>query len=157
MSNHPSVLFVCLGNICRSAAAEAVLGAAAEKAGLSEAIEIDSAGTGDWHVGELADPRMRAAAQRRGLELTSRARQIEYADLKRFDLVVAMDRTNLRDIRKLGGDVRHADIRLLSSFLEPGTPKDVPDPYYGGPEGFDVTLDMLEAAAPGILAVLGNR
>ncbi len=157
MSGHPSVLFVCLGNICRSAAAEAVLDTAAAKAGLAEAIKIDSAGTGDWHVGELADPRMRAAAQRRGFEITGRARQVERADLDRFDLVVAMDRANLRDLRRLGGNATQADIRLLSSFLEPGAPQDVPDPYYGGPDGFDITLDMLEAAAPAILDALQNR
>ena len=144
------VLFVCLGNICRSPAAEGVFLAHLAARGLGHRIEVDSAGTGGWHAGDLPDPRMRAAAARRGLALTSRARQVRRDDFARFDLIVAMDRDNLANLEALGR-ARPGQLFLLSELLGPDWPIDVPDPYYGGPAGFDKVLDMLEAAMPALL------
>ncbi|TVP95269.1 MAG: low molecular weight phosphotyrosine protein phosphatase [Planctomycetaceae bacterium] len=150
-----SVLFVCLGNICRSPAAEAVLRTAAGDAAVE--VRIDSAGTIAAHAGEPADPRMRAAGRKRGHALTSIARQVTVADLEpgRFDRVIAMDRENLAELRRLAPQPA-TRISLLSEFLESPWPQDVPDPYYGGADGFEFVLDMLEAAAPKILHSLSN-
>lgn len=147
------ILFVCLGNICRSPAAEGVLRHVLRERGLDGEIEVDSAGTGSWHVGERADPRMREAASRRGYDLTSRGRQVTPEDLDAFDLIVAMDRDNLEGVRRLGSG--SADVRLLSDYLDDSYPDEVPDPYYGGDRGFETVLDMLEAAMEGILAENG--
>jgi low molecular weight protein-tyrosine phosphatase len=144
------VLFVCLGNICRSQACEGVMRRLVAERGLDGEVAVDSAGTGDYHLGELADPRMRAAAAERGYELTHRARQVEPDDLDRFDLVLAMDRSNLRDLRRLAGD-RTDHVRLLSDFLPHGSLADVPDPYYGGAQGFESVLDLVEEACPRVL------
>jgi protein-tyrosine phosphatase len=162
------ILFVCLGNICRSPAAEGLFANHVKAAGYADSIEIDSAGTGNWHRGALADPRMRRAASNRGCELTSRARQVQVADFTRFDLIVAMDRENLAVLRALRGNrarqlplidgARAGEVRLLSEFLPPGWPQDVPDPYYGDEAGFEQVLDMLSAACPALLeALLGAR
>lgn len=144
------VLFVCLGNICRSPAAEGVLKHFVTKAGLESGIEIDSAGTAGYHIGKPADARMRRAASLRGYDLTSRARQVQPWDLHEFHWVIAMDRENLADLKTLVPQPQ-AEVRLLSSFLTGSWPTDVPDPYYGGDEGFEFVLDMLEAASPAIL------
>lgn len=144
------ILFVCLGNICRSPAAEGVLRHILNERGLDGEIQVDSAGTGSWHVGEPADERMREAASRRGYELTSRARQITPADLDAFDLIVTMDRENLENVRRLGSG--RARVKLLSDYLDDSHPEEVPDPYYGGSQGFETVLDMLEAAMERILA-----
>lgn len=122
--------------------------------GLADAIFVDSAGTGDWHVGNAADPRMRAAAADRGFDLLSRARQVEPADLERFDLVVPMDGDNQRNLLRMArsvGDGAESRVHLLSAFLPPDRPVDVPDPYYGGARGFEEVLDLLEEACPAIL------
>lgn len=148
-----SVLFVCLGNICRSPAAEGVMRHLVSERGLDDLIRVDSAGTGAYHTGEPADPRMSRAAEKRGYELTSRARQIALEDYRGFDLIVAMDRENLRNLVDLAPD-RARHVRLLSSFLSPDSPSDVPDPYYGGAKGFETVLDMLEEACPTILEYL---
>lgn len=147
------ILFVCLGNICRSPAAEGVLRHVLRQRGLDGEIEVDSAGTGSWHVGERADPRMREAASRRGYDLTSRGRQVTPDDLDAFDLIVAMDRDNLDGVRRLGSG--SADVKLLSDYLDDSYPDEVPDPYYGGDRGFETVLDMLEAAMEEILAENG--
>jgi len=143
-----------MGNICRSPTAEGVFAHYVEKRGLAEAFRIDSAGTIGYHTGELPDRRTRQAASQRGYSLTSRARQVTPADLDTFDLVLAMDQVNLRDIQRLaGGNPTRAEVRLFCDFLPKGdSRRDVPDPYYGGPEGFEEVLDMAEAACPALLA-----
>lgn len=135
------VLFVCLGNICRSPSAEAVMRGLVEERGLADTIEIDSAGTGDWHIGKRSDPRAIHAAGLRGIELTSRARQVTTDDFEAFDLIVAMDRSNRDDLIALAGD--DSKIRLLREYGEDADP-DVPDPYFGGDDGFEEVLDILE-------------
>lgn len=124
------------------------------EAGLEKMVEVDSAGTGGWHVGEPRDKRSRATAERRGMRLAGRARQFGVADFARFDHVLAMDAQNLTDLRDMAPDdgVR-AKIRLLRSF-DPASPPDasVPDPYYGGPGGFDQVFDICEAACRALLA-----
>ena len=146
------ICFVCLGNICRSPTAEGVMARLLRDAGLADRVTIDSAGTGDWHTGELADPRTRVAAKRRGLELTHRARQFTRADFDRFDLVVAMDTDNLRHLKLMAGHRTTPEIRLLCSF-DPASPPGacVPDPYAGGPDGFEEVLDLCERACAGLL------
>jgi protein-tyrosine phosphatase len=145
-----SVLFVCLGNICRSPTGEGVLQHLADQRNLTDQILIDSAGTIDYHTGKGADPRMQAAANERGINLLSRSRQIKFSDLETFDLVIAMDRENLAEIQTLH-PAPTATIRLLSSYLDHSWPQDVPDPYYGGAAGFEYVLDMIQTAAPKIL------
>jgi protein-tyrosine phosphatase len=145
--------FVCLGNICRSPTAEGVMRALVARAGLAAAIEIDSAGTGAWHVGEPADERARAAAERRGLELTSVARRVTRADFDRFDYLIAMDRENVIALERMAPDkAARGKVRLLRSF-DPAAPRGaaVPDPYYGGHDGFEEVLDICEAACRGLL------
>lgn len=147
------VLFVCLGNICRSPAAEGLFQDLVQRRGLAAKFLIDSAGTMGYHTGALADRRMRAAAEARGVTLTSRARQVTHTDLDEFDWVIAMDQQNFADLQQLHSRPR-AQIRLLSSFFT-GThswPIDVPDPYYGADDGFEYVLDMLQAASPEMLA-----
>lgn len=154
-----SLCFVCLGNICRSPTAEGVMRALVRDAGLADRIAIDSAGTGAWHVGEPADARARAAARARGIELTGTARQFVRADLARFDYVLAMDRANLRALHALArSPEERARVHLFRSF-DPTAPAgaEVPDPYYGGPQGFDEVLDICERACRGLLEHLRGR
>lgn len=157
MSEKKKVLFVCLGNICRSPAAEGVLKQRLAERGLLDHVEVDSAGTLGYHVGELPDERMRAAAVRRGYDLSSRARVFRASDFDEFDLIVAMDQSNLADLRSFDAGARYRHkLRLLCDFIPDSTARSVPDPYYGGPEGFDRVLDMLERAAEGILTHVHN-
>lgn len=157
----PSVLFVCMGNICRSPTGEGVFRALIEKRGLSEHVTIDSAGTIGYHTGHPADARMREAARRRGYRLDSRARQVAAHDLEKYDLTIAMDRANYDDLISLAANVTQKQrVRMLGEFL-PGSNgiqrddvPDVPDPYYGGPAGFECVLDMIESACPAILDAL---
>ena len=153
------LLFVCLGNICRSPAAEGVFLHLREAQGLSDHFVVDSAGTGSWHVGNRADSRMRAAAERRGIHLPSRARQIELGDLSQFDWVITMDHDNLRTVRSLAqeaGSNATAEIRSMLSFARESQLSEVPDPYYGGDQGFEQVLDLLEDACSGLLDALNN-
>jgi protein-tyrosine phosphatase len=148
------VLFVCLGNICRSPTAEGVMRALVHDAGLQDEIELDSAGTGAWHVGSAPDPRAVAAAGARGIALEGSARQVRSEDLEEFDLILAMDRSNLRALRRLA-DAPRADVRLLREFdpaSTSGADLDVPDPYYGSGDGFEEVLDLLDAACRSLLA-----
>ena len=146
------VLFVCLGNICRSPAAEGVFLHLLEREGLQDAFEVDSAGTGGWHVGNPADPRMRSAAARRGIHLPSRARQLEPGDLTRFDHILTMDGDNLSAVQAMAR--RHpasARIAPITGHCRQQQASEVPDPYYGGAQGFEGVLDLLEDACGGLL------
>ncbi len=146
------LLFVCLGNICRSPAAEGVMRALVEAEGLGERVAIRSAGTGGWHAGKLPDQRMRSAAQNRGYDLSSRARQISENDLRDYDLVLVMDQQNHREIRSFDTESRFAKkIRLFCDFCTDHDAKEVPDPYYGGEQGFEHVLDLLEDGCRGVL------
>ena len=147
------ILFVCMGNICRSPTAEGVMRSLLREQGLEDEIEVDSAGTGGWHAGDPPDSRATAAAARRGIDLDGAARQVTQADFDRFDLLVAMDRENLRHLRAIAPDARAREkARLLREFdPRAGGDLDVPDPYYGGADGFDQVLDLVEAACRGLL------
>lgn len=148
------ILFVCLGNICRSPTAEAVLRALAAREAPELPLEVDSAGTAAYHVGQPPDPRTRAAAARRGYDLSAlRARTVEPGDFERFDLILAMDRENLQDLRRRAPSHAHERLRLFLEFA-PDAPEDVPDPYYGGPNGFEEVLDLVETATRALLAHL---
>ncbi|GHD46088.1 protein-tyrosine phosphatase [Marinobacter persicus] len=151
------VLFVCLGNICRSPSAEGVFRQLAEQAGLLEALEIDSCGTGGWHVGKQPDSRAMAAAARRGIDLSGlRARQFEPADLDRFDYIVTMDRANLADVRDVWRQNGGTEPRLFLEFGRAGA-GEVPDPYYGGEDGFEQVLDLIQDASEGLLRDIRER
>jgi protein-tyrosine phosphatase len=147
-----SVLFVCLGNICRSPTAEGVMKRLVERAGLASQIHIDSAGTAGWHAGKLPDERMRSHAARRGWPLESQARQVRASDFDAFDLILVMDGQNLRDIRAFNptGDKMHK-ARLFCEFAQDREETEVPDPYYGGAEGFEQVLDIVENACEHLL------
>lgn len=145
-----SVLFVCMGNICRSPAAEGVFTNLVNEAGRQADFDIDSAGTIGYHSGSPADSRMRAAASQRGYSLESRARRLEQADFENFDLIVAMDDDNYRDIldRRPG---QGAEVVRMCDYCTVRLETEVPDPYYGGTSGFEVVLDILEDACKGLL------
>lgn len=147
------VCFVCLGNICRSPTAEATMRRLLEEEQLTLHIEIDSAGTGDWHVGEPPDRRATAAGKRRGIDVRGRARRVVAKDFDYFDYVVAMDRSNHSDLVRLApGEAGKAKIGLFRNY-DPGSPRDadVPDPYYGEGDGFERVLDICKAACLGLL------
>lgn len=151
------VLFVCLGNICRSPTAEGVLRRELESAGLAHLVEIDSCGTGDWHIGKGPDPRTVAAAQRRGVDLSElRARQLAAEDFQRFDYILAMDHANLAALHELCPAGCGAHIGLFLDFAG-HTDRPVPDPYYGGEEGFEEVLDLVEAASRGLVDDIARR
>ena len=152
------ILFVCLGNICRSPTAEGVLRTLAAREAPELTIEVDSAGTAAYHVDEPPDPRSRQAAARRGYDLSAlRARIVEPGDFERFDLILAMDRENLRVLRQRAPAGAHERLRLFLEFAPEAGPEDVPDPYYGGPNGFEEVLDLVEATTRSLLAHLRQR
>jgi len=148
------VLFVCLGNICRSPAAEGVFRHLVAAAGLADEFAIDSAGTGAWHSGEPADHRMRKAASTRGITLSSIARQVTSSDFDNFDWILAMDASNLQDLRRLSRASPRARVRLFRDFDPDAPGTDVPDPYYGGPEGFADVIDIVTRTSAALLAHL---
>jgi protein-tyrosine phosphatase len=152
------ILFVCLGNICRSPTAEAAFREALAAARLDGEVEVDSAGTGDWHIGDPPDPRMVQAAADAGLQLEGRARLVTAADFDHFDQVVAMDRANHRNLRGLApDDESRSKIRLLREFEDDPDSLEVPDPYYGGPAGFAQVVDIVRAAARGLVRHVGEQ
>ena len=147
------VLFVCMGNICRSPTAEGVFREFVQRHAPELDLEIDSAGTHDYHVGEPPDPRALKAASSRGLDLSAlRARQVDDADFERFDLILAMDRVNYEALLDRSPAQYRSRIRLLLEFADDAGRDEVPDPYYGGAKGFEEVLDLLEDAAAGLLA-----
>ena len=152
--NKKSVLFVCLGNICRSPAAEAIFIDLIKKKGLNDNFFVDSAGTGSWHIGKKADIRMRIAAQKRGVEILSIARQINAKDFEKFNYIIAMDDSNFENISYLKSSKSLSDfssINKIQNFRSVFEEAEVPDPYFGGDEGFDNVLDILEDSVSGFL------
>ena len=148
------ILFVCMGNICRSPTAEGVMRHVLREEGMADAVELDSAGTGGWHAGAPPDTRATTAAQARGIVLDGAARQVRREDFAAFDLILAADRENLADLRAIAPPGTGSKVRLLREFdpASEGVPDlDVPDPYYGGARGFEDVLDLVEAACRGLL------
>jgi protein-tyrosine phosphatase len=148
------LLFVCMGNICRSPTAEGVMRGLLHEQDLEAAVEVDSAGTGEWHTGQPPDARATEAARVRGVTLAGAARVVRAADFDDFDLILAADRDNLDELRALAPRAAYERIHLLRAFdpAADGAPDlDVPDPYYGGPDGFEHVLDLVEAACRGLL------
>jgi protein-tyrosine phosphatase len=149
------VLFVCLGNICRSPTAEGVMRHLLVEEGLAEAVELDSAGTGDWHVGHAPDERSAAAAATRGITLSGQARQVDAADFETYDLIVAMDRSNHDDLLALAPDEEARErVKLLREYDPEAVASgslEVPDPYYGGVDGFDDVVELVMRACEGLL------
>lgn len=156
-----SVCFVCLGNICRSPAAEGVFLTLLRGSPLEARVRVDSAGTAAYHEGESADARMRAHAKRRGYELPSVARAVAPTDFTRFDRIFAMDASNHRELTRRAPEAARARVRLYREYDELGRGLDVPDPYYGGPAGFEEVLDIVERCGRNLLreleAELGPR
>ena len=149
-----SVLFVCLGNICRSPAAEAIFIHLLEKKGLTDGFIVDSAGTWSWHIGKKADSTMRIAAERRNINILSRARQITSKDFEDFNYILAMDDSNFRNIQDLKNSIASttfASIKKMQDFRSVFNEQEVPDPYFGGDEGIDYVLDILEDSVNGFL------
>ena len=147
------LLFVCLGNICRSPSAENIMNHLIQQNGLGDRIQCDSAGTSSYHIGSPPDRRMNAAAKKRGISLQGSARQFTTADFEEFDLILAMDRDNYENICALdrAGTFR-PKVRLMCDFCTRHSLKEVPDPYYGGEAGFDQVIDLLFDACEGLLA-----
>ena len=150
-----SVLFVCLGNICRSPAAEAIFLDLIDQKGLKNRFIVDSAGTGSWHVGKKADYRMREAAIQRNINIVSRARKIDETDFEKFNFIIAMDNSNFDNILKmknrLNSTTDYAKILKIQDFSSEFQEKEVPDPYFGGEEGFQYVLDILSDSVSGFL------
>ncbi len=151
-ARHTSVLFVCLGNICRSPLAEGVFRHLVEERGLADRFDIDSAGTGAWHGGERPDGRAAAVAERHGVSMDSRARQVEAEDLQRFDHILAMDRSNLRELQKMMGlSGAEVALHLLREYDPEEDGDEVPDPYYGGAGGFEQVYAMVYRSCEALL------
>jgi protein-tyrosine phosphatase len=154
MAKH-RLLFVCLGNICRSPMAEGVFRRVAADRGVLDRFEIDSAGLGNWHAGQAPDTRAQEAAGNRGIDISGQsARQVTRADYVRFDLLLAMDGANYEELTQLAPKEARHKVRQFLDFAPHVGTRDVPDPFYGGSEGFDHALDLIEAAASGLLADL---
>lgn len=153
------ILFVCMGNICRSPVAEGIFRHLLEDAGLAQAIHVDSAGTHSYHVGAAPDERSQAAAHRRGIDIsTLRARRVVPEDFDQFDYVLVMDRQNIKDLRTISQQAVHLEkIRLLLDYAPEIAEQEVPDPYYGGLGGFERVMDLVDEAARGLLTHLRER
>ena len=147
-----SILFICMGNICRSPAAEGIMKQKVHEQGLDDSFHIDSAGMHDYHEGDLPDSRMRSHASRRGYNLTSRSRPVAYDDFKKFDLIIGMDDMNINYLKRMApGLESQQKIRRMTDFCRTHTADCIPDPYYGGASGFELVLDLLEDACEGLL------
>lgn len=158
MTTPVRVLFVCLGNICRSPTAHGLFLKQLDEAGLSGRVEVDSAGTGHWHIGKAPDARATQAAAARGVDLTSlRARLVSAEDFQTFDYVLAMDHSNLRDLQAMSPDGHKAHLRLFLDFARDSDTEEVPDPYYGGDQGFEQVLDLVQDASRGLLQHLRQQ
>jgi protein-tyrosine phosphatase len=146
------LLFVCLGNICRSPSAENIMNHLIQRERLSDQIICDSAGTSSYHIGSPPDRRMAAAASKRGITLEGQARQFHPEDFEKFDLILAMDKENYRDILTLDLKEQYRDkVKLMCDFCRHHSDQEVPDPYYGGTEGFNYVIDLLLDACEGLL------
>jgi protein-tyrosine phosphatase len=153
-----SILFICMGNICRSPTAEAVFRHYVDNAGLSEHILIDSAGTHDYHIGDSPDQRAQRSAMQRGYDMGKlRGRQVEEGDFRRFDYVLAMDRANLAILQRLAPQGSDARASLFLEYARHHGEREVPDPYYGGTDGFERVLDLVEDAAQGLLEAIRKQ
>ncbi len=149
------ILFLCLGNICRSPMAEGVFRHLVESEGLGESFHIDSAGTGAWHIGDAPDQRGQQTLQKRGIDISGqRARQVRAADFEDFNLLVGMDRSNRKTLMELAPESQIHKVRLLLEFAPGAGVEEVPDPYYGGASGFDKVFNLIDAGAKGLLASL---
>ena len=152
-----SVLFICMGNICRSPTAEGVFRHFVEQRGLQESVRIDSAGTHAYHSGEPSDRRAIAAAARRGYDMTGiRARRVQDEDFEEFDLIIAMDDQNLQNLQEMAGQELSSKVSLFLEYSS-GDESEVPDPYYGGTKGFERVLDLVEDASRGLLEMLSQK
>jgi len=152
------VLFVCLGNICRSPTADGIFRQLVAREKLEQKILVDSAGTGDWHIGKAPDSRTVAAAHQRGYDLSIlRARQVNTKDFAEFDYVLAMDKSNLLDLQRMKPSTYTGHLGLFLEFGVRGDYHEVPDPYYGGNDGFELVLDLVEDAAQGLLNHIRNK
>ncbi len=151
------IVFVCLGNICRSPLAEAVMNKKVGDAGIADKIAVDSAGTGSWHIGELPDGRTLDCISRNGLELDHRAQQFDQSYFDKYDYIVAMDKSNLRDIMSLATSDHSQQVLLMRDFDPVDKGSDVPDPYYGGSEGFQHVHDILDRSMDNLLDHIRSR
>ena len=152
-----SILFVCLGNICRSPMAEGTFRHLVENAGVEHLVEIDSAGTGAWHVGESPDERATASARRRGIDISMQAaRKVQPDDFDRFDLLLAMDHENHMNLMRMAPDELRYKVRLFLEYAPDQPEREVPDPYYGGGQGFEHVLNLVEAASRGLLEEISD-
>ncbi len=153
-----SVLFVCMGNICRSPTAEGMFRKVLDDEGVAHAFEVDSAGTHAYHIGEGPDPRTLKAAAMRGIDLSyRRGRQVSAADFDRFDFVLAMDRENQSNLKAVAGAKADGKLHLFLDFAPEARHREVPDPFFGGPEGFETVLDLVETASRGLLREVRRR
>ena len=149
------ILFICMGNICRSPSAEAVFGQLINERGLGHCYDLDSAGTHSYHVGAKPDQRSRQAARQRGIQMDHlRARQVVASDFQRFDHLIVMDEANRRELHRMFPGEDHSKVNSMMFYAPDAAHSEVPDPYYGGADGFDLVLDLLETASKGLLAHL---
>lgn len=153
-----NVLFVCLGNICRSPTAHGVFQQLVDDSGLTDYFDIDSAGTSGWHIGKKPDSRTMVAAKKRGYDLSGlRGRQVDVDDFEKYDYILAMDESNLQDLQALQPSHYSGVLTLFLNYFPESSHNEVPDPYYGGDKGFDMVLDLVEAASQGLLTTIRNE